>query len=558
MEKVKISVFLILTTLVFLVGSYLALSSYYGDRFRVELVQDVQTSSAYVVRAQALEAQGHVHLAEEVCAWPVFADKFEYDYPEGIEGKDERHQGMWEELSVWDHKLKARGKSQAKGKDLLEHTLIHVPDLMYATDATGEGVAKLTDYSWWGLDISKEYQIVTEVGKLEKPTRDLWLVDGQIVEVTVCPVYGAETKFLGSVIIGWILSDADAEEMKKTSGQDVVFFKGDRVLAGTMGTWAHHEVQREILRAEKVHETKTVASDRDFEIGDTTYLAEAGMFAGYYSNPVAGFMVLGDLDAAFEPIRHTRLATALLGVLLIIILVGGALFVLSQFTKPLVQIDAGIHEVINGNYDFVFPTDDETKETLAGGMAHALNIMSCLLQGKEIPEDEDEAGRAGDWGEDLTIDRPAAPKKPRMAAVPGLIPGLAPPPPKREFTDEPEDEPAKADEGEAEDKPAGDAPAGEERLPSAEVPLEDRVSTAEHQALTAETAETYYKRLFDEYIAARKDNGEPTASITFEKFRDKVIRNEAALRDKLNVPKVRFRVQLKGGKVSLKPIPLSE
>ena len=110
-------------------------------------------------------------------------------------------------------------------------------------------------------------------------------------------------------------------------------------------------------------------------------------------------------------------------------------------------------------------------------------------------------------------------------------------------------------EVEAADDAAGDGPA--EPAPRDEL-ADDRVSTAEHSALTAESADSYYKRLFNEYLAARKENGEPTANITFEKFRDKLIRNETELRKKLGAKKVRFRVQTKAGKVSLKPIPLNE
>jgi len=580
MEKVKISVFLVVALVVFLVGSYVTLSKYYGGRLRSVLAQDVDTASEAVVRAKRLADLGQLRVAEEVCAWPHFAEKFQYEYEQGIEGKDKRHEFLWEELNVWGEKLKARGKAQTERGQVLEDVQVHVPDLMYVTDQSGEGVAKLTDYSWWGLDISKQYPIVLDVGKLDKPERDIWLVDGQIVEVSVCRVTNAQEQFQGAVIIGWILSDGDAEQLKKATGRDVVFFKNDRVLAGTLGSKAHHEVQREIVRAEKVHEAGTISSDQDYLVGEDSYVAAAGVFGGYYSKAVGGYMVLGNLGVAREPLAKTRFVLGIAGAALIIILIIGVLAIHNGFTQPLVEIDAGIHEIINGNFDYNFPTDEDTKETLAGGMAHSLNIMTCILQGKEIPEDEDDVTSAAGWGDDFTIDRPAAPKKkPKMAALPGLIPGLAPPAPKKELP--PDDaEPAAADkpaveaeasvaDAPAEEKPVEAAePAGEAESadlpepPPREEPQqtlpEDRVSTAEHSALTAEPADSYYKRLFNEYVAARKENGEPTANITYEKFRDKLVRNEIGLRKKLGAKKVRFRVQTKAGKVSLKPIPLNE
>jgi len=552
MFKIKISLMLVIATLAYLASSYLVLAGFYRDRFREDLVRELRTSERVLVRAKRLDEHMQVAVANEFCAWSAFVEKFAVEHPEGIEGKDARHQDIWEELSVWDSKLKARAakqKEEGTGR-LLEDEAVRWPDMMYVTDATGEGVAKLTDYSWWGLDISKQFPIVKTVGGTGKGARDLWLVEGQMVEVSVCPLTGAEGKFVGSVILGWILSDGVADHFKTLTGDDVAFFHNDRVTAGTMGPLALQEVQRDIVSGEAVHEVGRLSSDREFKVRRTTYVGTAALFQGYQSNASAGFVLLADLDAALAPIGRTAIYNGVGGGILIIILVGGALLLLQQFTAPLVDIDAGIHEIINGNFDYNFPVEEKDKETLAGAMAHSLNLVSCILQGKEIPEDEE--GDPEGWeGDPLFVDEVSQVKKrPEMSAIPGLAP-----PPKKELPAEKAEAsvPAKAPK-ESIVEPAA-APVAEPE-PEEERSSTSRVTTIEQKALHDEGADSYYKRLFQEYVDARQENGEPTANIKFEKFREKLLRNEAAIRKKLNCGMVRFRVQTKAGKVSLKPIPL--
>ena len=346
-------------------------------------------------------------IADEVCRWEPFATKFAAEYPEGVEGKDQRHQGMWEELSVLSERLKARKAQQASSGGTLEDAAVHVPDMMWLTDAAGEGVANLTDFAWWGLDISKEYPIVKAVGGLGRPARDLWLVDGQMVEVTVCPLTGQDQAFLGSVITGWILADGDAEHLKSLTGMEVVFFRKDKVHAGTLGTSKRQQIQANILRSEKGNETGQLGAGKNYAVGDTRYVAAAGLFRGYQSNALAGYLLMGDLDEAMSTITRRAPLAALGGFLLILLAVGGVLFFLNQFILPLEHIDTGIHEVINGNLDFWFEAE-ERKDSLAGSMAHSLNMMMCVLQGKPIPEDDSVAASAGGWEGEITSQTDAA------------------------------------------------------------------------------------------------------------------------------------------------------
>src|SRR5262249_44921237 len=108
----------------------------------------------------------------------------------------------------------------------------------------------------------------------------------------------------------------------------------------------------------------------------------------------------------------------------------------------------------------------------------------------------------------------------------------------------------------------GDDDLGEEGTPSAKLMLEDekagpRVSSDPDVVALAQEAEAdYYKRIYAEYIEARKGVGEKVEGVTYEGFVAKLRLNEANLKKKYNCKAVRFRVQTKGNQVTLKPVPI--
>ncbi|HVK86127.1 MAG TPA: MXAN_5187 C-terminal domain-containing protein [Kofleriaceae bacterium] len=74
-------------------------------------------------------------------------------------------------------------------------------------------------------------------------------------------------------------------------------------------------------------------------------------------------------------------------------------------------------------------------------------------------------------------------------------------------------------------------------------------------ALAQEAEPDYYKRVYTEYVAARKASGTPD-DVSFENFIAKLKVNEGKLKAQYQCKQVRFRVVTKDGKVSLKPVPI--
>ena len=73
--------------------------------------------------------------------------------------------------------------------------------------------------------------------------------------------------------------------------------------------------------------------------------------------------------------------------------------------------------------------------------------------------------------------------------------------------------------------------------------------------LAQESEPDYYKRVFTEYLAARKAVGNPD-EVSFENFIAKLKVNEGKLKAQFQCRAVRFRVITKDNKVSLKPVPI--
>jgi len=65
-------------------------------------------------------------------------------------------------------------------------------------------------------------------------------------------------------------------------------------------------------------------------------------------------------------------------------------------------------------------------------------------------------------------------------------------------------------------------------------------------------AESKKEDLFTSYLAAAKSCGQDVSGLTPEKLQNAIQKQEAAVKKKLGVDKVRFRVEVEGGKVKLK------
>ncbi|PIE19601.1 MAG: hypothetical protein CSA65_01660 [Proteobacteria bacterium] len=70
--------------------------------------------------------------------------------------------------------------------------------------------------------------------------------------------------------------------------------------------------------------------------------------------------------------------------------------------------------------------------------------------------------------------------------------------------------------------------------------------------------QTYFRQIYDEFIAIKRSCGESTDNVTFDRFMTKLKKNRQSLMDRYECKDVRFRVYIKDGKAALKATPVTD
>ena len=140
----------------------------------------------------------------------------------------------------------------------------------------------------------------------------------------------------------------------------------------------------------------------EFEIGGETYLARVRAMPAYTGgDQPSGIVALTNLTEATSPLKNP--STNLWFAAGIIFLLGAValLLFIQFFLRPIERLESNIQEVVAGNKDLVFEYRGSNK--LAQGLAHQLNLMSAVLQGK--PTLDEDGG--GSWNDVSTEGGPA-------------------------------------------------------------------------------------------------------------------------------------------------------
>jgi hypothetical protein len=65
-----------------------------------------------------------------------------------------------------------------------------------------------------------------------------------------------------------------------------------------------------------------------------------------------------------------------------------------------------------------------------------------------------------------------------------------------------------------------------------------------------------WRKVYEDFLTTKKQCGEPTQSLTFDKFRQTLQRNKDALVTRHHCARVKFTVYVKEGKAALKASPV--
>jgi hypothetical protein len=332
---------------------------------------------------------------------------------------------------------------------------------------------------------------------------DVWVNRSRNEQVLAswAPIRNAEGAVIGGAVVGTPLND---ERLSITSdrtsgGMLVVAVRGGDgldLVAKSTGTPADL-VSAFGASPAKDGALQALSSGQVVDLGGLpgSYKASSVALAGYGDGRRA---VL--ISAAAQQTSGTLgqlLWPALLVILLGVGLVVVAGHLLDQYiSQPISELEDGLLAIMNGKTDRRF----EIEHSELGGLVFRLNSLLNQLLGVQ-EDDTDEAGRsvrspptATDFQEALAVDE-------RIAA-----------------------------------------------LSSGEV--------VDAKALREESDESYYSRIFDDYIAAKRSLGDPVDHITKEDFIGKIMASEREMAAKHGKP-VRYKVEVSEKQVTLLAVPLT-
>jgi hypothetical protein len=272
------------------------------------------------------------------------------------------------------------------------------PDVAIVVNENGRGIAD-ADVSQWS-DV-KDYadkvpavvealasgSAVRDIARL--PNREGWFV------LSVSPIIEGSTR-RGAVLIA---TPIDLERLRKDRdfvGLDIGWLFGAELAMTTLPPEEAHTLSVELKDAGELSRASLVEGAH--------FIAAVAPLTGNVSMREARLVVAAPRDLHREPISSAIVWTWLFALLFLVLAVAALGWVLHRFFLPLRKIDAGLHEIIQGNKDVEFPTD--THEPTWSTMGQALNAAHAVLTQREDVPDEP----ADRWAARMLADTEANPK----------------------------------------------------------------------------------------------------------------------------------------------------
>jgi hypothetical protein len=373
------------------------------------------------------------------------------------------------------------------------------PTLVLFVDDQGVAIGRNGSALMRGENIAAVYPGISQVLKDGTTGSAVWLNRQRQEQLltSYAAIHGEGGKLLGAVVLGTPLNDERMTRTSElTSGHTLMFAvgteKGIEVIADS------NNASSDLVSAAS---TPAVTAAARAALTSGTVAQAEGEVADHVFGAVT---VTGYAEQ--KPVLIAAVASSLVGSVsgvlwpvfavvglgLVLVVIGGTLLG-NYISGPVSELEDGLLAIINGTSDLRFQIEHDE----LGGLVFRINSLLNALMG--VAEDTtDEQGRpsysprAQDFQEALAVDESAV-------------------------------------QGQADPSVAA--------------------------ALSTEPADQYYRRLFSEYIAAKRQLGDPVDHITPAAFEAKIRASEQEMAQKHGRP-VRYQVQLRGNAVVLNAVPL--
>jgi len=259
------------------------------------------------------------------------------------------------------------------------------PDLVVLVDHRGVGVADADRSSWSDqIRFGADYPVTTEVKKGVILRDIIKLRESDYYFVTAAPIF-EQKQFRGAVLVG-IAIDADLmREEGEILGRSVGYLDGKEIVRSEFDDKFASEVRHNLPPQLEPPRYAFTETDR--------LLAQFVPVTGNATNNRMRVVLAVDKAAVTASLHEGRTWVWIIAVGLFAL--GLLVMIRFQFvfSAPFVQIDAGMHEVINGNKDYVFA--DKYHEAMWVTLANNLNLLVGSLTGREAPSEDEH------WAEEM-------------------------------------------------------------------------------------------------------------------------------------------------------------
>lgn len=341
---------------------------------------------------------------------------------------------------------------------------------------------------------------------------DIWTYQDSMMRIGVAPVIDPDAPvasgdpdgvvIIGAVVVAYSQTAQQAQSDKHLLGTEIAYFDGQRVFASSFTRNTNEEDTTMSKRVADLLKSGSLTTQsgqpRIVDLDGTDYFAAAVSMPRSTTNSrrmPKDYPAVTSGAVVLAPIADASNTASTIKLFIVLLGVGALAMSMLGLYLSHRRLVAQVDQIELGVNDIINGNVDRTFRPVGpelDGLANGLNVMLARLLGRPEPGEEE-------------FDEEGNP----------IIPGRV------EF-----------EEGEA--KPQTDP---------------------DLAALAQESEPDYYKRVFTEYVAARKAVGSPD-DVSFENFIAKLKVNEGKLKAQYQCRAVRFRVVTKDGKVSLKPVPI--
>ncbi len=377
------------------------------------------------------------------------------------------------------------------------------PDLVAVTDETGAVLARNKDINRMvGKRLDEwlpKMEAVISKGVAATDVRPHPEEENKLLQVAMAPIRSDEGVVVGALVVAYDMSNVLAKREADLLDRHVAFVDAHGVfgssLPGELANKLRDHLQKEAKAMLASALQRGGQQPWSVDLEGEHFVGVIGRFEQDTTTP-AGFLVLANetQEKAMLGSTTTILVLTLLGA--IGVLVYGFL-IATSFIKPLEAIEEGVLQILNGRTDLRL----DVKSQEFGGLADRINQLVNMFTGVE---EEDEQGR---------ISRPPIGASPAPVAPPR-------------------------------------GPTGAASSASHE-PIDDPELAAQ---LASEPEDTYFSRIYEEYVGAKRALGEDVSQVTRERFVQRLQGNARVLCKKHGCREVRFQVVRDGQVVALRPV----